>query len=147
VNRWLVGTLGGVLCAALGWAQVARAEPSADPRSSSAVTDPELVTFVPAEYPERANEKGLEANVDLVLVIDDQGRVESADVLTPAGHGFDEAAVAAARRFVFRPAQRDGRPVKSKIVYRYSFHFTKPPKVEQKPTKLPAGITTSCGSS
>jgi TonB family protein len=133
VNRWLIGTLGGVLCAALGWAPIARAEPPADPRSSSPISDPKLVTFVPAEYPKEANEKGLEANVDLVLVIDKDGRVESADVLAPAGHGFDEAAVAAAKRFVFQPAERDGRPVKSKIVYRYSFHFTKAPKVEEKP--------------
>jgi TonB family protein len=138
VNRWVVGTAGVVLCAALGWAPVAKAEPSADPRSSSPVKEPELVTFVPAEYPKEANEKGLEAHVDLVLTIDQEGRVEQAEVLEPAGHGFDEAAVAAAKRFVFRPAERDGRPVKSRIVYRYSFHFTPAPKAEQKPA--PAAI-------
>lgn len=133
MNRRLVFGIGAVLCAALGWVPGARAEPSADPRSSSPVEEPVLVTFVPADYPKEANEKGLEANVDLMLVIDKEGRVESAEVLAPAGHGFDEAALAAARRFVFRPAQRNGRPVKSKIVYRYSFHFTPPPKTEQKP--------------
>lgn len=133
MSRWLVGTIGVVLCAALGWAPVARAEPSADPHASSPVKEPELVTFVPADYPKEANEKGIEGNVDLVLVIDAEGHVESAEVLAPAGHGFDEAAVAAAKRFVFRPAVRDGRPVKSKIVYRYSFHFTPAPKAEEKP--------------
>jgi TonB family protein len=133
VNRWVVGTVGAVLCAALGWAPVAKAEPSDDPRSSSAVKEPELVTFVPADYPKEANEKGIEGDVDLVLVIDQEGHVEKAEVLAPAGHGFDEAAVAAAKRFVFRPAERDGRPVKARIVYRYSFHFTPAPKAEEKP--------------
>ncbi len=138
MNRWVLWTIGVVSCVALGWAQVAKAEPSADPRTSSPIKEPELLTFVPAEYPKEASEQGLEANVDLVLTIDQEGHVEHADVLAPAGHGFDEAAIAATKRFVFRPAERDGRPVKSKIVYRYSFHFTPAPKAEQKPA--PAAI-------
>jgi TonB family protein len=137
VIRRFVGTIGVVACTALV-APVAGAQPSADPRSSAPVKEPELVTFVPADYPKGANEKGLEADVDLVLTIDKEGRVESAEVLAPKGHGFDEAAIAAAKRFVFRPAEKDGRPVKSKIVYRYSFHFTPAPKAEQKPA--PAAI-------
>jgi TonB family protein len=133
VNRIRLAMFGGVLCAGLGGAPIAKADPPADARSSTSLRQPELLTFVPADYPKEANEKGLEADVDLVLVIDAEGRVESAEVLAPAGHGFDEAAIAAAKRFVFRPAEKDGRPVKSKIVYRYSFHFTKAPKVEEKP--------------
>lgn len=127
-----VGAVGAVLYAVLAWGSVVAAQPSTDARSSTAVKQPELVTFVPADYPKAASEQGLEADVDLVLVIDAEGRVESAEVLTPAGHGFDEAAVAAAKRFVFRPAEKDGRPVKAKIVYRYSFHFTPAPKAEEK---------------
>src|SRR5687768_162487 len=89
-----------------------RAQPDAQPSiqgsaaSSRAVTDPELIEFVPAEYPAEARERGVDATVVLVLTIDTEGLVSSAEVLEPAGHGFDEAAVAAAKRFRFKPAHR-----------------------------------------
>lgn len=102
-------------------------EPGASPASSPAITQPELVKFVEADYPEQAKRAGAEADVSLVLEIDEDGLVTKAEVLAPVGQGFDEAAVAAVRQFVFRPARRGERPVKSKIVYRYSFHFTPPP--------------------
>jgi len=127
------GFAGALLCALICLAPPAAAQPAPDPRvDNSPVTEPELVTFVPAEYPKEANARGLEADVDLVLDIDTEGKVTKAEVLKAAGDGFDEAAVAATLRFVFRPAMRDGRPVKSRIVYRYSFHFTAPKVVETK---------------
>jgi TonB family protein len=102
-------------------------ERAASPASSVAITVPELVKFVDAEYPEQAKQTQAEAEVDLVLEIDETGAVSKAEVLKPVGQGFDEAAIAAARQLVFRPARRGERPVKSKIVYRYSFQFTAPP--------------------
>lgn len=74
------------------------AQPAASsPASSAPVTEPELVTFVQAEYPEQARAQGLEGDVVLVLEIDENGTVTEATVHEPAGHGFDEAAVAAAK--------------------------------------------------
>ena len=85
---------------------------------------PELIEFVNAPYPAEAKEAGLEANVLLKLTIDKDGRVTEAEVLEPAGHGFDEAARDAALRFRFKPAMRDGQPIAVKIPYRYSFTLT-----------------------
>jgi TonB family protein len=107
------------------------------PASSHAVSEPVLETFVEAEYPQAARAQGLSADVTLVLDIDEQGRVTRAEVLTGAGHGFDEAAVAAARRFVFRPAQRGDRNVKSRIVYRYRFQLA-PAAEAQAPAPIEA---------
>ncbi len=45
-------------------------------------------------------------------------------VETPAGHGFDEAAVAAAQKLEFEPALRDGKPVAA--VIRFQYHFAPP---------------------
>src|SRR6185295_18926544 len=39
----------------------------------------------------------------------------------PAGNGFDEAAQAAALKFKFKPATRDGVPFAVKIKYSYAF--------------------------
>jgi TonB family protein len=108
-------------------AQSGSSDRAASPASSAKITPPELVKFVEPEYPEQAKQTGAEAEVTLVLEIDENGAVTKAEVLKQVGQGFDEAAIAAARQLVFRPAQRGERPVKSKIVYRFSFHFTPPP--------------------
>jgi TonB family protein len=59
--------------------------------------------------------------VPLVLDVDTQGHVSAATVIEPQGHGFDEAAVTAARALVFEPATRDGKPVPARIKFRYAF--------------------------
>jgi len=87
------------------------------------VTPPELVKFVEAPYPEAARAAGLEGSVVLELTLDADGKVTDAKVKEPAGHGFDEAAVAAAKQFVFSPARRGDRPVASRLFYRYAFHL------------------------
>jgi TonB family protein len=127
-----------VLCLSLvSLVRVAAAQPSgAQPSvegsgaSSRAVSDPELVEFVPGEYPAEAKARGLEGTVGLVISIDAEGKVTNVEVVEPAGHGFDESAVAAARRFVFKPAHRGERPVASKIVYRYRFTLEKEAEAE-----------------
>ncbi len=48
-----------------------------------------------------------------------------AEVALPAGHGFDEAAVAAVRQFHFTPAEVDGKPSAVRIHYAYDFVLTK----------------------
>src|SRR5437870_1632737 len=72
---------------------------------------PVLETFVDAPYPEDAQKAGLAGDVVLVLDIDAQGKVTSATVKESAGHGFDEAAIDAAKKFAFKPATKDGKPV------------------------------------
>src|SRR5215467_6235538 len=92
-------------------------------RSASAqdLTPPVLETFVDAPYPEEARREALEGNVTLVLDVDASGKVTAASVKEGAGHGFDEAALLAAKKFVFTPAQKDGKPVAARILYRYAF--------------------------
>ena len=82
---------------------------------------PKLVHFVSADYPVDAQKAGLQADVILRLTIDETGKVTEAEVIEPAGHGFDEAAQAAALQFVFDPGQRDGVAIKTRIKYKYSF--------------------------
>ncbi|MGC4093445.1 MAG: TonB family protein [Polyangiaceae bacterium] len=125
-----------LLCAPLASAQAGahgaeRIEPGA---AREAVTPPKLEHFEDAPYPPEAQAAALEAAVVLALEIDEQGQVTGVNVVEPAGHGFDEAAQAAAAKFRFKPAERGGKPVKSRILYRYSFQFRPPPPpVEQKP--------------
>jgi len=95
---------------------------TAQPAASQArVTPPQLKRFVSAPYPAEAEKQKLEGNVVLQLDIDAEGRVASATVVNPAGHGFDEAAVEAAKQFEFAPALRNGKAVPARILYRYAF--------------------------
>lgn len=76
-----------------------------------AATGPRFVVRATPLYPRLARRLGLGATVVLRLAIDDRGRLEQIEVVQPADHGFTDAAVDAARRSVFAPAKRDGRPV------------------------------------
>jgi TonB family protein len=91
------------------------------PAAPNGVVPPQLLTFVEATYPPAAQASGLTADVLLRLRVEADGSVSEATVMQPAGHGFDEAAVDAARRFVFSPALVNGKPVAVKIPFKYSF--------------------------
>lgn len=132
--------LGGVVGTAIAVVGTeARAQAVAPPSTAPdapLVVAPELVQFRNATYPEAANEAQLEGVVLLKLHVNAEGQVVDAQVVAPAGHGFDEAAVEAARRFVFRPATRNGSPVAAKIHYRYRFTLT--PVVPTNPADMKA---------
>jgi TonB family protein len=105
-------------CAApAAWAQA----PGGPAPAKAALEPPILQQFVEAEYPAEAVKQKLEGAVVLQLDIDATGKVTGVTVLNPAGHGFDEAAVEAVKKFVFQPARRNGNPVPSRIPYKYSF--------------------------
>lgn len=82
---------------------------------------PELVQFVEADYPPEALAQGQSATVVLQIALSASGTVDDAIVARSGGAAFDAAALAAVRRFVFRPAEIDGKPAPVKISYRYEF--------------------------
>lgn len=91
------------------------------PAGAQEFEPPKLVEKVEAQYPPEAARAGLTGAVTLELIVDAEGRVAEATVLAPAGHGFDEAALAAVRQFRFAPGRADGKPVPVKVTYRYAF--------------------------
>lgn len=87
---------------------------------------PELVTFVEAQYPDEARKKGLTASVKLMITIGTDGQVSEAVVTAPAGEGFDEAAVEAVKKFLFKPAEVDFAPAPVQVEYVYNFVLAAP---------------------
>jgi TonB family protein len=92
------------------------------------ITPPKLVRFVEAGYPQVEGEEPVETAVELDLVVGKDGLVTEASVARSAGEAFDEAALAAARQFVFEPARKDWEPIAARIRYRYIFELKAPPK-------------------
>jgi protein TonB len=74
-------------------------------------------------YPPEARKAGIEGQVIALLTIDDQGRVARVRKLSGPGHGLDEAAVGALRKFRFKPARFNGQAVATEIRYTYSFEI------------------------
>ena len=104
------------------------------PVDPNAVTPPKLRAFVDAGYPEQARALALDATVLMVITIAEDGFVEDVQLAgEPVGNGFDELALAAARRFVFDPASKGGVPMRSRIKYGYDFKFQPPPPAGASP--------------
>src|SRR5688572_11629777 len=92
------------------------------PAARAAPTMPRPRSYAPPRYPPEARALGVEAVVVLELDIDKSGKVTRAAVVEPAGNGFDEAAIEAARALEFEPARRaNGTPFAARILYRYTF--------------------------
>ncbi|HXO42515.1 MAG TPA: energy transducer TonB, partial [Thermoanaerobaculia bacterium] len=75
-------------------------------------------------YPEDALRAGLEGLVVLEAIVDERGRVgHDIKVVRSLGHGCDEAAVAAVRQWRFRPATRNGKPIKVRRIFPILFRL------------------------
>ncbi len=66
-------------------------------------------------YPKEAKEKGIQGKVILRAIVDEKGNLEGTMVVKGIGYGCDEAAEKALRSIKFKPAMKDGKPVKSQI--------------------------------
>ena len=86
-------------------------------------TPPVLIERVEAEYPEAARKEGITGTVLLQLVVGVDGRVSGVKVAKAGGHGFDEAAMEAARALRFEPAQQEGTKVPVQINYEVQFQL------------------------
>ncbi len=92
--------------------------------SAAAVQVPaKLAQAVVAAYPVDARADEIEGDVQLEIVVDREGRVVEAKVARAAGHGFDDAALAAIRRYRFSPAQRDGHAVRVRMPWSVQFRL------------------------
>ncbi len=72
-------------------------------------------------YPDEARKNNIDGAVVMDLIIDDVGKVRTAELIRGPGFGLNEAAMAAIRNFLFRPAKIGEKSVAVKIRYSYRF--------------------------
>jgi protein TonB len=103
-------------------------DPSLAARATGAVVPPGTDgghRNAPPDYPAESRRRGEEGVVRLRLHVSAEGRVEQADVLASSGHPtLDRAALAAARRWRFRPANQAGVPVAATLATAVHFRLT-----------------------
>lgn len=81
---------------------------------------------VEPDYPVKGVEQGIEGNVVLLLLIDEAGVVKEASVVEANPEDvFDESSLFAFRQARFKPAQKNGRTVKSRVLIRVSYELNK----------------------
>jgi TonB family protein len=113
-----------LLLAAAGTARAAPPSAEVPPALERA---PKLERFVAATPPAALAERQ-QVDVILTIDVDERGKVVKVDVARSGGADFDDAAVQAARQFVFAPGIAGGKPVPVRITYQYRFTYERPPK-------------------
>jgi TonB family protein len=99
-------------------------EPDEKPDANPGLTAPVLIERVEPIYPETARTAGIGGTVSLELTVDETGAVAAVKLARPSGFAaLDDAAITAARRFRFRPATRDGRPIASTVLFDQRFNL------------------------
>jgi len=76
------------------------------------VKAPILTYSVEPEFSEEARKAKFSGDVQVYLWVDEQGNPSHIRVIRGVGMGLDEKAVEAVRQYKFKPAMRDGKPVK-----------------------------------
>jgi TonB family protein len=107
---------------------LALALPASAQEAKVAGTDvpaPKRTRFVAPAYPPDAQARGLRGIVILELVIDEQGRVATADVVRSVPP-FDEAALSAARQWEYEVTRVDGKPVRVRVTVPITFALKLP---------------------
>jgi protein TonB len=82
---------------------------------------PELAQEVRIPYPALAKQKGAQGSVIMDLLIDSNGSVRQAEFIQGPEESLNQAAMAAVKGFVFKPAKLQDKAVAVKIRYAYKF--------------------------
>jgi TonB family protein len=107
-------------------------QPAIRPGTLVNLSDPGVIAPVaervsPPLYPEIARRQGLEGTVELNVLVDERGSVQDVQVVTGAGGkaGLNEAAMDNVRKRKYRPATKEGVPVKVWVPVRVQFKLPK----------------------
>ncbi|APR82996.1 TonB family protein / TonB-dependent receptor [Minicystis rosea] len=97
---------------------------------------PKLLEHAEAPYPPAKLAEHVEADVGLVVTVNQDGSVSDPQVAESGGEAFDQAALTTVRTWRFSPATQDGKPVRARI--RVRFHFAPPHEEPAPPPPPPA---------
>ena len=85
------------------------------------VRAPEVIRQVDAEFSEEARKAKFSGNVIVSLIVDDGGNPQRVRCARDVGMGLCDKAVEAVRQWKFKPATKDGKPVKVEMSVEVNF--------------------------
>jgi TonB family protein len=114
----------GISTGGFGAEQVVHGGPKIAQADSGPATTPVEITFKPNPlYTDEARSLKLEGEVLLEVMFSANSTLHVNRVVRGLGHGLDEAAIAAANKMRFKPAQRMGQPVDSTAIVHVLFQI------------------------
>jgi TonB family protein len=114
------------------------------------VSAPVVIYMVKPEYTPQARAAKFSGIVLVNLIVDQNGQPQNVHILRGVGMGLDEEAVSGVKRYKFKPAMENEKPVSVPLNIEVSFQLdgTTPPKApgpepraDNSPGKLPDGTT------
>jgi TonB family protein len=75
-------------------------------------------------YPKSVQPLAIAGTVILRVIVDEQGKPQVADIVTPIGFGLDQSAIDAVNQWEFEPARKDGKGIK--VYFRVRVNFSPP---------------------
>ncbi|PTY06399.1 hypothetical protein DB347_13315 [Opitutaceae bacterium EW11] len=84
---------------------------------------PVPVKTPPPEYPAAMRQEGVAGTVAVKVVVDETGAVTECTVSKSTNRAFEEPALAAVRTWKFKPATKDGTPVKARFILPIQFNL------------------------
>jgi periplasmic protein TonB len=87
------------------------------------VSKPVVLYSVEPEFSEEARKAKFSGNVEVYLWVDENGSPSHIRVVRPIGMGLDEKAIDAVRQYKFKPAMKDGKPVKVDLYIDVNFQI------------------------
>lgn len=86
-------------------------------------SEPRLIKYVDAQYPDQGRRQKIQGKVVLSLIVDSNGMPRQIKVVSSMGLGFDENAVAAVSSYRFGPALHGNQPVAVPIAVQVKFRL------------------------
>ena len=103
------------------------ASPDDCPKNVDGASHPVLIRKTEPAYTYEAQSKHIEGTVTLGLCINAAGKAEKIQVLKSLGYGLDQEAIKALSLWRFKPAMKDGKPIKMPATIDMSFKLTDSP--------------------
>ena len=92
-------------------------------RTGTGINPPRPTYSPEPDYSNEARKRKIEGVVTLAVVITSAGQTTQIRVLTSRGYGLDEKAIEAVRKWKFKPATKDGKPVSVEIALEIDFRL------------------------
>jgi periplasmic protein TonB len=88
--------------------------------------EPQLLVAPEPVWPEMARKAGITGTVWVKVLVDTEGNVRDQIIIKESGAnaGFEEAALEAAKKRMYRPAMQNNQPVSVWVAYKVKFTFT-----------------------
>lgn len=88
-----------------------------------AVLAPKLLVAPEPEFSEEARKAKFSGDVQVYLIVDENGRPTHVKVVRGVGMGLDDKAIEAVRQYKFKPAVMNGKPVKVDLYVNVNFQI------------------------